>query len=278
MATTHNDSLPVKGNLSPIYDASLVIAVLTSVASVSGLVYRDQFYPTEALVQAFVPNDVVNLFIGLPILLGSMWGARRGGLLGLLFWPGALFFGFYNSIAYTFALPFNWGFLLQFALVVLNGYTLVALVANLDGELVKQRLQGAVHERLSGAIIAGFGSLFLLRVIFVIVNTLLTGGALTETEMAPNISDAFVSPAFIIAGIALWKRRSLGYIGGLSLLFQCAMLFVGLIVFMILQPLLTSAPFALLDVVVVAVMGLVCFVPFGLFVRGVVAGSRSVIR
>jgi len=38
--------------------------------------------------------------------------------------------------------------------------------------------------------------------------------------------------------------------------------------------LLTTAPFALADVVVVSVMGLICFVPFGLFVRGVVSKGK----
>jgi hypothetical protein len=42
-----------------------------------------------------------------------------------------------------------------------------------------------------------------------------------------------------------------------------------LIAFLLLQPILTTAPFALADVVVVFVMGLICFIPFGLFVRGV---------
>ena len=268
MNKPQENHLPVRGKLSPLYAASLVIAVLTVAASILGLVLRDWFYPTEALVQAFVPNDVVNLFIGLPILLGSMWAARRGSLQGLLFWPGALFFGFYNNIAYVFALPFSWGFLIQLVLVVLNGYSLVALVALIDGEAVKERLQGSVRERLSGGIIAGFGLLFLLRVLLVVVSALFAGEALTEIEMAPNISDAFISPALIVTGIALWQRRALGYVGGLGLLFQASMLFVGLIAFMVLQPLLTSAPFVLVDVVVVAVMGLVCFVPFGLFVRG----------
>ena len=276
MNTKQTHNLPIKGNLTSLYAASLVVAVLTAAASVLGLVYRHLFYPTEALVQAFIPNDVVNLFIGLPILLGSLWAAWRGKLLGLLFWPGALFFGFYNSIAYTFALPFNWGFLLQLVLTILNTYTLVALVARIDGSAVKERLEGLVHERLSGGIITGFGLAFLLRVIIVVVNALLSGGILTEIEMAPNVSDAFISPALVIAGIALWKRHPLGYIGGLGLLFQASMLFVGLIAFMVLQPLLTSAPFALVDVVVVAVMGLVCFVPFGLFVRGVMRNKPSV--
>jgi hypothetical protein len=50
---------------------------------------------------------VVNLLIGLPILLGSMWLARRGQLIGLFLWPGALLFVLYNDIIYVFAMPIN---------------------------------------------------------------------------------------------------------------------------------------------------------------------------
>ena len=62
---------------------------------------------------------------------------------------------------------------------------------------------------------------------------------------------------------------------GLGLRFQTSMLFVGLIVLLLPQPWLTAAPFALVDVLVVLVLGLIYFVPFGLFVRGVVAGGRQ---
>jgi hypothetical protein len=55
---------------------------------------------------------------------------------------------------------------------------------------------------------------------------------------------------------------------GLGLLFQASMLFIGLIVVLILQPFMTAAQFVLIDVLVVFVMGLVCFVPLALFVRG----------
>ena len=62
---------------------------------------------------------------------------------------------------------------------------------------------------------------------------------------------------------------------GLGLLFQGSMLFIGLIIFLLLQPLLTTAPFVLVDVVVVFIMGLICFVPFALYVRGVVSNRNS---
>ncbi len=77
-----NTGLPVRGNLTLIYVLSFIIAVLMAAASVLGLLYRAVIYPTDDLLQSFVSNDVVNLFIGLPILLGSIWLTHRGKLIG----------------------------------------------------------------------------------------------------------------------------------------------------------------------------------------------------
>ena len=94
-------------------------------------------------------------------------------------------------------------------------------------------------------------------------------------ERSVLIADFLISPAMIIGGLTLWRRKALGYVSALGLLFQLSMLFIGLIIFMILQPLITSAPFILTDIVVVFIMGLVCFIPFGLFIRGVISASRA---
>jgi hypothetical protein len=67
----------------------------------------------------------------------------------------------------------------------------------------------------------------------------------------------------------LLRRMDLGYVGGLGLLFAASMLFVALIAYLLLQPLLTGAPFAPVDVLVVFLMGIVCSIPFVLFFRGV---------
>jgi hypothetical protein len=53
------------------------------------------------------------------------------------------------------------------------------------------------------------------------------------------------------------------------------MLFIGLLIFFILQPLLNATPFPVKDFVVIFVMGLLCFIPFGLFVRGVISNSKN---
>jgi hypothetical protein len=263
------NTLPVKGRLTWIYAISFLIALLMAIVSLAGLLYRASIYPTPELIQSFVPNDVVNLFIGLPILLGSMGLAWRGKLIGLLCWEGALFFVLYNYIAYVFAMPLNWAFLFYLALLVLSVYTLIALVASIDGKAVQQRLSGRVPEKFSRGVLAVLGILFLVRVLGVIVNALTSGVLPADTELAVNISDSLTIPAWILGGILLWRRKELGYVAGLGLLFQGSMLFIALIVFLLLQPILTEAPFAITDVIVIAVMGLICFIPFALFFRGV---------
>ena len=264
----HSTSLPIQHSLTLTYAVSLLIAILMAAASVAGIAYRTTIYPTDELLRAFVPNDVVTLFIGLPILLGSMWLARRGQLVGLLCWPGALFFVLYNYMIYLFAMPLNVAFLLHLALVTLSVYAMIGLVASMDGKEVQRWLGGAVPERAAGAILAGLGALFILQVIGALVGALTSQTPIARTELALHASDFLICPAWVIGGLLLWQRKQSGYVIGLGLLFQASMLFIGLIMFLLLQPFLTAAPFALVDVVVVAVMGLISFVPFLLFVRG----------
>jgi hypothetical protein len=267
--------LPVRRSLTVWYILSLLITLLMTASSVAGLIYRTTIYPTDELRQTFLPNDVVNLAIGVPILLVSMWLVRRGKLIGLLFWPGALFYVFYNYIAYVFGMPFNIVFPLNLALAASSIYTTIGLIASLDGNAIKDALNGKVSERFGGAVIAGFGILFALRVFGFMIGALLNQTQIPANEFPVLIADFMVSPAFIIGGVLLWQRRALGYVSGLGLLFQASMLFIGLIFFMLIQPLLTEASFPLFDVVVVAVMGLICFIPFGLFVRGVSANEKK---
>jgi hypothetical protein len=141
--------LPSNRDLALEYAFSLVVAVIMAVASVVGLLYSTTLYPTEVLVLSYLPSDAFNLVIGLPFLLGSLWLARRGKLVGLLCWPGALFYVLYMYIPYVVGVPFNVLFLAYLLLVVLSAYTLIGLVASvasIDGEAVRQRLSDRPHQ------------------------------------------------------------------------------------------------------------------------------------
>jgi hypothetical protein len=159
--------------------------------------------------------------------------------------------------------------LLHLTLVTLSACTIIGLIASIDGEAVRRRLRGHVREGLAGAILTLLGVAFLLQAVGSMISALLSQAPVGQEELALHIADALCAPALVLGGVLLYRREALGYVTGLGLLFQTSMLFVGLILFLIVQPLLTTAPLAWVDVVVVAVLGLICFVPFGLFLRGV---------
>ena len=259
---------PVRNRLAALYWATAIAGLLCLVASIWGLVDPEMLYTREEFVRSFMPNDVVNLAVGMPILIGSIWAAKRKRLLGLLFWPGALLYVIYNYLAYLLAIPFSWGYLLHLLIVVVSLFALVGLIIGIDADQVRQRLKGKVPERLGGGVLIGLGVLFFIRVLALFLGALLSGAAITETETAVSAVDVFLAPASVIGGLLLWRKHELGYVFGLGLLFQESMLFIGLIAFLLLQPVLTDAPLAMTDIVFVIGMGLVCFVPFGMFVRG----------
>jgi len=80
------------------------------------------------------------------------------------------------------------------------------------------------------------------------------------TEIGVLLADVAVSVLWIACG---------------GLLFGASMLFVCLIAFLLLQPTLTTELFVPIDVIVVFIMGCVCFIPTGLFIRGVISGNKK---
>jgi hypothetical protein len=268
---TPSDILPITRTLTALYVYTLIITAILVIVSAAGLLFPLRIYPTDTLQQSFIPNDVLNIVIGAPILLGSIWYARRGRLIGLLFWPGALMYVLYNYIPYVISSPVNWFFLIYLLLVILSAYAFIKLILSIDRVKVQQRLAGAVYERLAGGILFGLGALILLRTVSVLVPALINQSELSITELAVMIADGILSPIWIIGGVLIWQRKPIGYVSGMGLLFQGSMLFIALIAFLLLQPIISTVPFALVDVIVVFVMGMVCFIPFGLFIRGVIS-------
>lgn len=271
----HNASLPIKRDLTLAYALSLVVALIMTVASVIGFLYRTVIYPTDELLLSKISLDVFNLVVGLPILLGSMWLARRGKLIGLLCWPGALFYVLYIYVSYLIGVPFNALFLPYIALVTLSAYTLIGLVASIDGEAVRQRLTGVVPARTAGGILAGLTILFIVRQIAVTVTALISQTPVDPIMELPLwIADLTLSPAWLVGGFLLWRREALGYVAGAGLLLLYSLLFIGLITVMVFQGLFFASPIDVAGIVVMLVMGLICFIPFALFVRGA-ASDRS---
>jgi len=269
--------LPILHKLSPLYIVSLIVAVLMSAASIAGLLNPDMLYPTVDAKQNFLPNDLVNLLIGLPILLGSLWFVWRGSLLALLLWPGSLFYNFYNYLVYAFGLPFNWMTGVYLALALLSAFGAFDLLRRIDQKTIQVRLTNVAPVKTVGWVMIVFGVLFIFRAISVVAGPITSGSSLPIAEIGLVVADITLSILWIASGGLLLRQKPWGFVSSLGLLFAASMLFVGLIVFLFVQPLFAEVALSLVDIVVVAVMSLVCFVPFGMFVRAVRSqGARSI--
>ena len=240
--------------------------------SLAGLLFPMATYPSEDLRQSFIANDVVNLLIGLPVLLGALWFARRGKLLGLLALPWRVVLPDlqrdclrrrHAADLAIFCQPRVGGLergLPSFLLVSRRGWGGGAgrgfKVAWQNGSV-----RGYWWDSAPCSSCAPWGKFF--------------DGTAGMAEFGVLVADGLTTPFWIIGGLYLWRRQPLGYIGGAGLLFQASMLFVGLLVFFILRPFVAGVPFPLVDFVAILVMSLFSFVPFGLFVRGILSDGRS---
>ena len=276
VAGTRSTSLPVTRDLALAYASSLVIAFLMAITSIAGLLYGITLYLTEEMLLLKLPTDLVTLIVGLPILLGSMWLARRGKLLGLLCWPAALLYVLYIYLAYVIGVPFNVLFLAYVALVPLSAYTIIGLCASIDAEAVRQRLAGAVPARSAG------GILLVVSILFILINLANVISALTSPtpdyllELPVWIADfAVLAPAWLVGGLLLWQRKTLGYGAGAGLLLLSSTMFVGPIFALVFPAFYDGSPVDVTAIVFMLVVGLICFIPFARFVRGIVKSDRD---
>ncbi len=262
----------IKRDITLAYLISGIIALIMCVVSVAGMLFGNDIYPASQ-VSSNIGTDALNLVVGLPVLLTSMWFARRGSLIGLLIWPGALFYILYVYTFYILGVPFNVLFLPYVFLVTLSAYTIIGLVASIDGEIVRQRLGGNVPERTTGGMFMLISILFLVVDVVLMVQALVSHASVSPTSYASWVTDFTVQlPALLAAGVLLWRRETLGYVAAPGLLFQGGVLNAGFAIVLVIEAIFTASPINVPFVALVLVIGAISFILLAFFVRGAVRG------
>jgi len=276
------------------FAASIVIAVLVACVSLAGLVLgREGLYGSDVnlangiitstasiVIPGFGAHDLFNLAVALPVLLASAWFARRGSLLGLLLWPGALFYVLYTYALYLVGAPFGPLFLGYVLLVVVSAYTIIGGVARNNHAAVRERLSGVVPARTIGGILVALALLTVGQDGGGVIATALGGGNQAE-PLARHVwtVDLTISvPATLLGGVLLWRRAALGYVVAAGLLFAFGLTPIALAATLALQPWLTGTAIDGGTIVGLLVFAVVAYVPLGFFVRGVRADTQPATR
>ena len=212
--------LPVKGRLTFSYALSGVLAVLLLVSSVAGLLNgsRELYNSYPAALAGLVGQDAATIVVGIPLLLASMWFARRGSIRGLLLWAGTLFYVAYSYYFYVIG-GFNALFLIYIAIVSTSLYGLLSLLLAIDPDALEERFARNTPVRLVSGFFVGYSLLFALMWAGLSVARVMAGEPLGEVAHAVVAIDCSVLlPLLFFGGVWLWLRRPWGYVlGGLLL-------------------------------------------------------------
>jgi hypothetical protein len=217
--------LPVTYTLTIAYVVTSVVIGCLVVSSLAGLLFgsRGLYAPNPATLASFLTQDALSLLVAVPLLLGSMWTARRGSIRGLLLWMGTLF---YVAYAYSYQVigthlpPL---FVVYVAIVSMSVYALLYLALSTDAVAVKAHFSPRTPTTLAGGFVAfmalALGSMWVLA----IVGDQLSGVTPTPVQLVVWPLDLVLAfPALFWGGVYLWRRHPLGYVAGGIVLLKAA--------------------------------------------------------
>jgi hypothetical protein len=205
---------------------SVPAALLAIAGSVVGLADVDGIYgkETREFIDQAIAQDVVNLAVVAPAVIGLALFARRGSLPAYLAWLGTLAFTVYNYVIYAFSIHVGPLFLAWVVVLGLSLYALIGGLAVLDPDTAKARC-GHPPRMLAGWFLIVVAVLFALLWLRDIIPAMLSGDApegareLALPSSPVHVLDlSFFLPAALTTGILLLRRRAWAYLTAPGLL------------------------------------------------------------
>lgn len=203
----------------PHVRAALVLAFFMTIASLVGILHPAVYArETENWAAQAVGQDWVDVLFGVPWLVISAWGSRRGSRGARLLLAGGLLYFTYELLIYAFAVHFNALFLVYCASLGLSLFASFRAASSLAREDVQSWFEDTVPVRTPGILLVTIGVAFALMWLAEIIPALVQGSvprSVAESALPTNpvhvIDISSVLPAHVAAGVLLLRRHPLGY-------------------------------------------------------------------
>ena len=268
-------NLPIKSKLNWAYFLSIIIAILTIIISLIGILNPSAIYTSSQRV-GNVATDWTNLVIAIPVLLGSMWATYKGHLLGLLLWPSSLLFFVFVYLFYSIAVPFNWVFLPYLILASLSGYTVIGIFTTIEAQTVKKKYTSQIPTKLIGGVLLLFGIGFIMLDIIDIIVAFNQIIPVESDISAPWIVDFTVGvPLILIGGVLIIQKKALGYVFSPSLLLYLGMLDFGVSILYLFKWIYNEPDFEIGALIIFFIVALICFIPLLFFFKNSIRNKNN---
>ena len=212
-----------------------VLRILTILLAVSlGLVsFAGAFLPgtyerdSTSMAAQGMGQDLVDLFLGIPVLVVTFIYAAKGNRIARLLYAGILFYIVYSFLIYCFGVHFNRFFLLYCFTLALSLYAFILVMSGFRQEDVAGWFHHAPTRAVSVYIFfvaLVFYSLWLKSIIPAIISNSVPA-EVTENDFLVNpihvIDLAFALPGLVLGSVLLWQKQGMGYvIASVSLVFM----------------------------------------------------------
>lgn len=182
-------------------------------------IYGKGLYRHESVQMASqaIAQDVVTLFLGIPLLLFSLYLARKGLLKGRLLLTGTLGYFLYTYVSYSFLSMYNSFFLLYVFLMSASLFAFILAMMSFDIQTLPKYFNEKLPVTFIGSFLLVVSFVFAFMWLGKIVPSLMKDtppvGLEHYTTLVIQAMDlGFVIPASILAGIWLMKRKPFGFL------------------------------------------------------------------
>ncbi len=245
----------VKGKTAYFEIGLTLVFVLNSLA---GILFREAVYPGTDLVKVFYVNDWLNVVFGIVMLIVCLGLVRlKDGTVGFLR-MGFCLFMLYNAVPVMLVAgnPVS----IAVEVVIVSGCAAAFILRNRDmaGAVITVEMRKWLRILISVFVMA-FAVIFIARGVMNIGKYL--SGDLGRSDFAVSVSDMIVSLVWLACGILFLADRRFGNGNIVPVLFQSSLLYVGLIIYLIVTPIVYREGFDWGGIVVIVIMSLFFIVP-----------------
>ena len=194
-------------------------------------IYGRGIYSHDSLLAASLlrGTDCVTLFLAVPLLLVGYLLYRRGSFRGGIFLTSMLIYFLYVGATYTFSVLFNRLFLVYVMLFSTGFFAAIVALTMFDVDSLSSKLSPAAPRRgmTIFMIVAGLGTFMLW--LSDLIGPLMNGTAPVNlgpytTMFTHGFDSAIITPATVLTGILLLRRKPLGDFLVALLLILCTLI------------------------------------------------------
>ena len=198
---------------------SVLLVADAIVATVASLVRPDLIHGPAVSVGSLRGTALVVLVVALPVLVASMVAVRRGSMLAIVGWLGALGYITYQGILFLYGSPFNGLFFFYLGMLSFGLWAVIALVPRLDIAAFSGRFGPRTPVRaIAGFFVVLTGAFYVLWLkaivpaLFESESPAFLVGTGMITGAGQIIDLSFALPVTLLAAVTIWQRRSWGYL------------------------------------------------------------------